>query len=88
MLYALCNDRTTPAFQAGLSPSSPIICAFCALGNRMLLGKIKGIGRDLLVGARLTLIDKPDGGSRSIRIECWTYLCLDPHRLYLLGVEA
>ena len=70
MLYALCNDRTTPAFQAGLSPPSPIISAFCALGNRMLLGKIKGIGRDLLVGARLTLIDKPDGGSRPIRIEC------------------
>ena len=34
MLYALCNDRTTPAFQAGLSPPSPIISAFCALGNR------------------------------------------------------
>ena len=70
MLYALCNDRTTPAFQAGLSPPSPIISAFCALGNCMLLGKIKGIGRDLLVGARLTLIDKLDGGSKTIRIEC------------------
>ena len=70
MLYALCNDRTTPAFQAGLSPPSPITSAFCALGNRMLLGKIKGIGCDLLVGARLTLIDKSNGGSRPIRIEC------------------
>ena len=64
MLYALCNDQTAPAFQAGLSPPSPIISAFSALGDRMLLGKIKGIGRDLLVGAR------PDGGSRLIRIEC------------------
>ena len=70
MLYALCNDRATPAFQAGLSPPSSIISALCALGNRMLLGKIKGIGRDLFVGARLTLINKLDGGSRPIRIEC------------------
>ena len=70
MLYALCNDRATPDFQAGLTPPSSLISAFCTLGNHMLLGKIKGAGRDLLVGARLTLIDKPDGGSRPIRIEC------------------
>ena len=36
----------------------------------MLLRNIKGIARDLLVGARLTLIDKPGGGCRPIRIEC------------------
>ena len=59
MLYALCNDRTTPAFQAGLSPPSPIISVFCALGNRMLLGKIKGISRDLFVGARTLLLTSP-----------------------------
>ena len=70
LIYALCNDRATPGFQAGLTPPSPIISAFCALGNNMLRGTIKGAGRDLLVGARLTLIDKPDGGSRPIRIEC------------------
>ena len=33
MLYALCNDRTTPAFQAGQA----IISAFCAPDNRMTL---------------------------------------------------
>ena len=37
--------------------------------NSMLYA-LWGIGGDLLVGARLTLIDKPDGGSRPIRIEC------------------
>ena len=68
-LLLVRSDRRRD-FQAGLSPPSSVIPAFCALGNRMFLGKIKGIGRDLLVGARLTLIDKPDGGSRPIRIEC------------------
>ena len=63
MLYALCNDRATPDFHAGLTSLSSIISAF---------GKIKGAGRDLLFGARLTLIDKPDGGSRPIRIK---YAC-------------
>ena len=43
MLYALCNDRATPNFQAGLTPPSSIITAFCTLGNDMLLGKIKGL---------------------------------------------
>ena len=70
MLYALCNDRTTPAFQAGLFPPSYIISAFCGLGNHMLRGKIKEIGCDLLVDAQLTRVDKPNGRSRPIRIEC------------------
>lgn len=70
LIYALCNDRSNPGFQPGLSPPLPIIEAFCALGNKMLRGEITGVGRDLLVGARLNLIDKPDGGSRPIRIEC------------------
>ena len=43
MLYAFCNDRATSEFQAGLTPPSSIICAFCTLGNDMLLGKIKGL---------------------------------------------
>ena len=70
LIYALCNDRSTPGFTAGMSPPLPIIDGFCNLGNKMLRGEIRGVGRDLLVGARLTLIDKPDGGSRPIRIEC------------------
>ena len=53
-----------------MSPPSSIIFAFCAVDNHMIIGKIKGVGRDLLVGARLTLIDKPDSGSRPVRLEC------------------
>ena len=76
MLCTLCNDRATPDFQAGLSPPAFIISASCGIGNHVLLDKIKGAGRDLLVGARLTLLDKPDSGSRAIRIDCINTLVL------------
>jgi hypothetical protein len=44
--------------------------AFTAFFNKILQGRITGEGRELLVTARLIMINKPDGGLRPIRIEC------------------
>jgi Reverse transcriptase (RNA-dependent DNA polymerase) len=64
------DDRNDPNYCATTTPPSPIHKAFTAFFNKILQGRITGEGRELLVTARLIMINKPDGGLRPIRIEC------------------
>ena len=69
-LRLIGDDRTDPEYAHTVTPPSPIHVAFTAFFNKILQGRIKGEGRDLLVTARLIMIPKPQGGLRPIRIEC------------------
>ena len=69
-LHTLGNDRGETGFVAGISPPNEWCVALTNWCNKSLRGEIMGIGRELMVTARIALIDKKGGGVRPIRIEC------------------
>ena len=54
------DDRNDPNYCATTTPPTPIHKALTAFFNKILQGRISGEGRELLVTARLIMINKPD----------------------------
>jgi Reverse transcriptase (RNA-dependent DNA polymerase) len=69
-LRMLGDDRMDVAYVHKVTPPTALHLAFTVFFNRVLQGRYRGEGRDLLVTARLIMIPKPQGGLRPIRIEC------------------
>lgn len=69
-LRLLGDDRNDPGYEATTTRPNAVHRAFTKFFNKVLQGRITGEGREILVTARLIMINKPDGGLRPIRIEC------------------
>lgn len=70
-LKTLFGNRSDPHPTDGLAEPSPLLVAWASFANRTLAGLIGGVGRQLLVAGRITIVSKDNGtGHRPICIEC------------------